>query len=323
MNAFGYNERMKPETYEPAAAPRVRPDLTRYAWLSIVAAVLTIGLKASAYVITGSVGLFSDALESVVNLVAAVVALIMLSIAARPPDADHAYGHDKAEYFSSGIEGGLILVAAISIIVAAVDRLITPQPLEQVGVGLAVSVLASLINLAVALVLLRAGKRHTSITLEADARHLLTDVWTSAGVLLGIGAVALTGWQRLDPLIALAVTANIIWSGVQLMQRSALGLLDTALPEHEQTVVQEVLDSYAAEGVRYHALRSRQAGARRFVSMHILVPGSWSVQRGHQILERIERDIRCRLENVTVFTHLEPLEDPISWRDQTLDRDDL
>src|SRR5262249_34854226 len=182
-----------------------RPALTRYAWLSITAAVVTIGLKASAYVLTGSVGLLSDALESVVNLVAACVALVVLAIAARPPDEEHAYGHEKAEYFSGGLEGALILVAAISIVVTAAPRLFTPQPLEEIGLGLLLSLGAALVNLAVALVLLRAGRRYESLTLEADAYHLLTDVWTSAGVLAGIALVALTGWVRLDPIIPLIV----------------------------------------------------------------------------------------------------------------------
>ncbi|MCU0491566.1 MAG: cation diffusion facilitator family transporter [Chloroflexaceae bacterium] len=295
-------------------------SLTRFAWLSVAAAVVTIGLKAAAYLLTGSVGLLSDALESLVNLVAAAVALVVLSIATRPPDEDHAYGHYKAEYFSSGVEGTLILLAALSIAVAAGQRLLNPQPLEQVGLGLGMSVLASLINLGVALVLFRAGKLHSSITLEASAQHLMTDVWTSAGVLVGVGAVAFTGWLWLDPLIALVVAANIVWAGWNLMRRSALGLLDTALPHPEREQVLAVLNRYAEEGVGYHALRTRQAGAHRFVSVHILVPGAWSVQRGHRLLEQIEHDIRQALPSSTVFTHLEPLEDPVSFEDTQLER---
>jgi cation diffusion facilitator family transporter len=298
-----------------------RTTLTRFAWLSIAAAVATIALKASAYLITGSVGLLSDALESVVNLVAAIIALVMLTIAARPPDEEHAYGHDKAEYFSSGVEGALILVAAASIIAAAVPRLLTPQPIEQVGIGLGVSLAASAINLGVALVLRRAGRHYQSITLEADAEHLLTDVWTSAGVLVAVGLVALTGWQRLDPLIALVVAANIIWSGVRLVRRSALGLMDTALPDMQRSAIRAIQDHYHAQGIEFHALRTRQAGARAFVSMHVLVPGDWSVQRGHELLEQIEADVRKAVQNVTVFTHLEPLDDPVSWEDTQLDRD--
>jgi cation diffusion facilitator family transporter len=298
-----------------------RPSLVRFAWLSVAAAVATIGLKAGAYLLTGSVGLLSDAIESLVNLVAAIVALLVLNVVARPPDEEHAYGHDKAEYFSSGVEGGLILIAAASIVVSAVGRLQDPQPIEQVGLGIGISVAASAINLAVARVLLRAGRLHRSITLEADARHLITDVWTSAGVLIGVAAVALTGWQRLDPLIALLVAANIIWSGVSIVRRSVLGLLDTALPADERAQVVAILEGYGSrEGVQYHALRSRQSGHRRFVSFHILVPGSWSVQRGHLLLEQIEHAIRAALPNTTVFTHLEPIEDPESFADQHLDR---
>jgi cation diffusion facilitator family transporter len=297
-----------------------RAFLTRFAWLSIGAAVLTIVLKATAYWVTGSVGLLSDALESFVNLVGALMALAMLTVAARPADEDHAYGHSKAEYFSSGVEGTLILLAAVSIAYAAARRFLAPQPLEQVGLGLAVSVVASLVNLAVALVLLRAGKRHQSITLEAGAHHLLTDVWTSAGVLVGVGAVAFTGWQRLDPLVAIIVAANIVWAGFRIVRESVLGLMDTALPASEVETVHKILAPYLQEGVQYHALRTRQSGARRFVSLHVLVPGAWTVHDGHQLLERIEADIRAALTNVTVFTHLESLDDPASWEDISLDR---
>jgi cation diffusion facilitator family transporter len=299
-----------------------RTSLTRFAWLSIAAAVVTIGLKAAAYFLTGSVGLLSDALESLVNLAGAVIALIMLHIAARPPDEEHAYGHTKAEYFSSGFEGALITVAAISIAVTAIPRLISPQPLEDVDVGLLVSAMASLINLGVALVLLRAGRRHNSIALEADAKHLLADVITSVGVIIGVGLAALTGWLRLDPIVALVVAANIVWSGFKLVKRSAYGLLDTALPEVQLVKVRDVLDRYAKNGIQYHALRTRQAAARSFVSVHILVPGQWTVQRGHRLLERIEADIRDAIPNATVFTHLESLDDEASWDDQTLERDE-
>lgn len=296
-------------------------SLTRYAWLSIAAAVATIGLKAWAYGITGSVGLLSDALESVVNLAASVVALVVLIIAARPPDDDHAYGHNKAEYFSSGVEGALIFVAALTIGYTAIDRLLNPQPIESVGLGLLISIGASLINFSVARVLFNAGRRYRSITLEADAHHLMTDVWTSVGVVVAVAAIAFTGWQWLDPLIALAVAANIVWSGWKLLSRSALGLLDTALPRAERAQVQRILDGYCGrEGIAYHALRTRQAGARRFVSVHILVPGNWTVQRGHGILERIEHDLRDALPGSTIFTHLEPIDDPASFADQQLDR---
>jgi cation diffusion facilitator family transporter len=297
-----------------------KANLTRYAWLSIAAAVATIALKTVAYVLTGSVGLLSDAIESIVNLVGAVMALSMLTVASRPADEDHSYGHSKAEYFSSGVEGTLILVAALSIALAAVRRLLAPQPLEQIGVGLAVSVGASLINLAVAMVLLRVGKQHHSITLEANAQHLFTDVWTSAGVIVGVAAVAATGWLRLDPIVALLVAVNILWTGARIVRKSILGLMDTALPAEELAAVKAALDSHLNDGIEYHALRTRQSGARRFVSLHVLVPGQWTVHRGHELLEDVEARIRATVPNVTVFTHLESLDDPASWDDQSLDR---
>lgn len=298
-----------------------RAHLTRFAWLSIAAAILTIGLKSVAYFITGSVGLLSDALESIVNLVAAIAALVALTIVAKGPDEEHAYGHDKAEYFSSTLEGGLVLVAAAAIVLTALPRLITPQPIEQVGFGVIVSVVASLINLVVARQLLRAGKAYRSITLEADAKHLMTDVWTSAGVILAVVGVTVTGWQRLDPIIALVVAANIIWTGISLLRRSALGLLDTALPASDLATIHAILDRYQEqEDIRTHALRTREAGARRFVSFHILVPGWWSVHEGHRLLEEIEEEIAEALPGVTVFTHLEALDDPASYADTTLDR---
>lgn len=301
-----------------ASQPR---SLRRYVYLSIGAAVATIGLKGLAYLLTGSVGLLSDAMESLVNLVAALLALFLLTIAERPPDDEHAYGHTKAEYFSSAAEGALILLAAYSIASAALQRIANPQPLENVGIGLLVSVVASAINFGVARVLLQAGKRYNSITLEADAHHLMTDVWTSAGVIAGIIAVSLSGWLILDPLIALAVAANIIWSGIQLMRRSALGLLDSAIPQAERDKIVAVLERFAPQGVAYHSLRTRQAGQRRFISAHILVPGKWTVQRGHNMLEQIEHDIRGALPGpTTILTHLEPLEDPVSMEDMAIDR---
>ncbi len=297
-----------------------RASLTRFAWLSIAAAIVIIALKAWAYWITGSVGLLSDALESLVNLAAAVVALIVLTIAARPADEEHPFGHDKAEYFSSGFEGGMILLAALGIAVTAIDRLLHPQPLAHLGLGLAISFVASLINLGVSRILMTAARRYRSITLEADAHHLMTDVWTSAGVLAGVGAVKLTGWSWLDPAVALAVAANIVWIGVRLIRTSMLGLMDAALPLDDRRIVQTVLDRYRDDGIAYHALRTRRAGARRFVSVHILVPGSWTVQRGHDLLERLEAEIRGQLTHTTVFTHLEPIEDQVSWDDGDLDR---
>jgi len=298
------------------AAPR--SALVRFAWLSIVAAGVIICLKGLAYVLTGSVGLLSDALESLVNLAAACVALIAITIAARPADADHQYGHDKAEYFSSGVEGTLILLAALGIAAAAIERLLNPKPLEQLGAGLALTLVATLVNFAVARILLTAGRAHDSIALEADAHHLMTDVWTSAGVMVGIGAVALTGLTLLDPVIALVVAAKIVWTGYDLIRRSVLGLMDTALPTQEQACIREVLDGYRARGIAYHALRTRRSGARRFVSLHLLVPGAWSVQQGHDLSEEIEAEVHRCLANTTIETHLEPLEDPRAWRDTAL-----
>jgi cation diffusion facilitator family transporter len=298
------------------------PSLTRFAWLSIAAAIATMALKTVAWKLTGSVGLLYDAMESLVNLAGAVMALAMLSVAARPPDEDHAYGHGKAEYFSAGFEGALIVVAAISIAVAAIDRLLHPRPIEQVGVGLAVSVVASLVNLGVALVLLKAARAHRSATLQSNAHHLLTDVWTSGGVVVAVGAVALTGWQRLDPIIALVVAANIVFTGGRIVMNSVAGLMDAALPAEEIAILRQLLDRHAAEGLEYHALRTRQSGALRFVSVHILVPPEWTVQRGHELLERIEGEIRRALPPVTVFTHLEPIGDPSAMDDQDLHRDE-
>jgi len=298
-----------------------RENLTRFAWLSIFAAVVTIGLKTGAYLLTGSVGLLSDALESLINLAAAIIALMMLKLAARPPDEEHAFGHDKAEYFASGIEGTLILLAAIGIIWTATVRLFAPQPLEQVGFGLIITTAATAINLIVGRILIRAGRRHRSITLEADGKHLMTDVWTSVGVVVGVWAVTATGWLFLDPLVALLVAANIIWAGIQLMSRSALGLMDTAISFDKQNSVRAILDEYVKEkGIDYHALRTRRAAARSFVSVHILVPGAWTVHEGHQLLEEIESDIRRDVTGAIVFTHLESLDDPASWYDVELDR---
>ena len=295
-------------------------SLKRYAWLSIAAALATILLKGWAWWLTGSVGLLSDALESFVNLAGAMMALAMLSLAAQPADDDHAHGHGKAEYFSSGFEGFLILLAAVGIGYAAVERLLNPQPLEAVGIGLAVSVVASIINLATSRILMSVGRKHRSITLEADAHHLLTDVWTSAGVIVGVGLVWLTGWLWLDPVIALLVAVNIVWTGWQLLRRSAAGLMDVSIPAEDLQAIENVLNRYRQQGLAFHALRTRQAGSRAFVSLHVLVPGAWTVQQGHDWSERIEADIRQAVLYVNVITHLEPLEDPVSLADEALDR---
>jgi cation diffusion facilitator family transporter len=275
-----------------------------------------------AYVYTDSISLLSDAAESLVNLVAAILALIALTVAARPADEDHLYGHSKAEYFSSGVEGILILIAAIGVGYASINRLMAPMPLQNTGLGLIITAVASVINFLVARVLMRVGKMHRSITLEADAQHLLADVWTSLGVIIGVVAVNLTGWDWLDPAIALVVTVNIVRTGFPLISRSVQGLMDTAIPLSEQAAVRRILDGYAPKRVHYHALRTRQAGSRRFISFHVLVPGHWTVQRGHQLLEQIEADIRSAFPETTVFTHLEPVEDPASQHDVDLDREE-
>jgi cation diffusion facilitator family transporter len=296
-----------------------RTGASKFAALSIAAALATIALKTLAWWLTGSVGLLSDAIEGTINLAGATVALAMISVAARPPDEDHAYGYTKAEYFSSGLEGTLILIAAIAIGIAAVDRLIAPRPLENVGPALAVSAAASLINYLVARRLYRAGDHYRSIALEADARHLMTDVWTSAGVIAGVAAVWVTGWLRLDPLIALAVAANILWSGYRLMQRSIHGLLDRAVPPDQMRTLSGVLDRYRKQGIDFHALRTRQAGARSFVSLHVLVPADWTVAQGHKLAHEVEVDIRAALPDAAVMTHVEPLGYPESYRDMDLD----
>jgi len=293
---------------------------SKFAALSIVAALVTIALKVLAWWLTDSVGLLSDAIEGTINIVGATVALAMISVAARPPDEDHVFGYTKAEYFSSGLEGTLILIAAIAISYVAVDRLITPRPLEYVGPGLVVSAGAALINYVVARRLFQAGHHYRSIALEADARHLMTDVWTSVGVIAGVAAVWLTGWERLDPLIALAVAANIVWSGYKLMQRSVHGLLDRALPPERMRALDGALERYRARGIEFHALRTRQAGARSFVTLHVLVPAEWTVAQGHNLAHEVELDIRAALPDAAVLTHVEPLGYPESYQDADFDR---
>jgi len=307
-------------TQEQTTANSLPPSLTRYAWLSIAAAIATIVLKGVAWKMTGSVGLLSDAIESFVNLAGAMMALWMLTLAALPADDDHAHGHSKAEYFSSAFEGLLILLAALSIGYTAIDRLFNPQPLAAVWIGLIVSVVASIINFATARILMSAGRQHNSITLEADAHHLLTDVWTSVGVIAGVALVSLTGWLWLDPAIALLVAVNIVWTGYQLMSRSAAGLMDVSLPTEKLEKIESLLAGYRAQGLDFHALRTRQAGGRAFMTLHVLVPGQWTVQYGHDWAERIEHDIHKALPFTHITTHVEPIEDPASMNDQELDR---
>jgi cation diffusion facilitator family transporter len=295
--------------------------LERYAFLSVAAALATIALKMTAYWLTGSVGLLSDGLESLVNLGAALLALWMLRLSAMPPDEAHPFGRTKAEYFASGAEGALIALAAFSIVAAAAPRLASPRPIETPLLGLALSAAASGINLGAALLLLRASKRYHSIALEADARHLLTDVWTSVGVALGVGLVALTGWLHLDPLIAIAVALNILWTGFRLMRRSVAGLLDASIAGDELDLVGRTLDAFrTSHGVGFHALRTRRAGVRRFVTFHLLVPDDWTVARAHDLSEEIEARIRALVPNASILTHIEPISDPTSYADVELDR---
>jgi len=288
---------------------------TFYAWVSVATSVVVIVLKFAAYFLTGSVGLLSDAVESVVNILAALIALAVLTYASEKPDHEHNFGHEKAEYFSSGIEGALIFVAAGAIVWSSVPRLVSPQPLDQVWLGLALSLVASVANAACALLMLRAAKAHRSITLEADARHLLTDVWTTAGVFVGVVMVQTTGWLRLDPVIAIVVALQILWTGWHLMRRSFDGLMDRAIPDEDRAAITGILDQLRQQGGDYHALRTRVAGAKSYVNVHILVPGRMSVQDGHDLVEKLEGEIVARLPHVEVLTHLEPLEDPKSWDD--------
>ncbi|MDN5563031.1 MULTISPECIES: cation diffusion facilitator family transporter [Luteococcus] len=304
----------------PAASPvntrsSAPVDLTRFAWLSIAAAVATIALKTFAWRITGSVGLLSDAAESVVNLVAAVVALIALRVAIKPPDKDHNFGHSKAEYFSAAVEGAMIFVAAGVIMVSAVQRFLHPQPLENVGVGLLVSVVASVLNGSVAWVLLRAGKQYRSMTLTADGKHLMTDVWTSAGVVAGVGLVWLTDWPRLDSIVAFAVGVNILFTGGKLMHESGMGLMDVSLPKEDNRRIREILESFTGENIMFHGVRTRESGHRRFMDMHLLVPGAWSVQQAHDLVEDITDALLEAYPDLHVMIHSEPIDDPRSYDD--------
>jgi cation diffusion facilitator family transporter len=301
--------------------PTASTSLERYAWLSVAAALATMGLKTLAWWLTGSVGLLSDAIESLVNLAAALLAVTMLRVAVAPPDEEHAFGFSKAEYFAAGIEGALIVLAAAAIIVTALPRLLAPQPLEAPGLGLAINVAASGINFAVAMILLRAGKKHRSITLEADGKHLMTDVWTSAGVVAGVALVFATGWLVLDPLVALAVAIHIVWAGIGLMRRSVTGLLDGAIPQEDRDAITKLFTEYSRRyGVSFHALRTRRAAQRSFVSFHLLVPDKWTVVQAHRLSEEIEERVRELVDGAAIFTHIEPISDPASYDDQKLDR---
>lgn len=292
-------------------------NLAKFAWMSIIVSVVVFGMKMAAWWATGSVGLLSDALESTVNIVAAVVALFALRTAMKPADAMHHFGRGKAEYFSASIEGFMILLAALIIVYTAIERIITPRDLEQIGWGLTISTVAAVINGGTALILLRAGKLHRSPVLVADGKHLMTDVWTSVGVIVGVGLVVVTGWNRLDGIVALAVGLNIIVTGVNLLRTSTAGLMDKALSDEDHLKIVKVLTKYESDEVKFHELQTREAGRQRFVSMHVLVPGAWTIQKGHDLSENLEADIIAELPDTIITTHVEPLEDERSWADQT------
>jgi cation diffusion facilitator family transporter len=294
------------------------PRLRLFILLSVAAALVTLGLKTGAYLLTSSVGLLSDALESGINLLAALAAYFSLRYAARPVDRTHTYGHEKIEFFSSGLEGGLIVVAALGIIWAAVGRLIAPVPLEKLGLGTLISAAAALVNLVVARLLLREGRRHRSIVLEADGHHLMTDVWTSVAVLIGVVLVMLTKRVWLDPVAALVMAANIIWTGSVLIRRSFNGLMDHALTDEEQAAIRAAIAGALEADTTFHALRTRQSGARRFADCHLLVPGDWSVKRGHDLGERLEAAVRAALPGLELTLHIEPIEAQASWTDSEL-----
>jgi cation diffusion facilitator family transporter len=291
-------------------------NLAKFAWMSIIVSIVVFAMKIAAWSATGSVGLLSDALESTVNIFAAVIALLALRTAMKPADAMHHFGRGKAEYFSASIEGFMILLAALIIVFTAVERIISPRPLEQIGWGLTISTLAAVINGGTALILLRAGKLHRSPVLVADGKHLLTDVWTSVGVIVGVGLVVVTGWNRLDGIVALAVGLNIIVTGINLLRSSTAGLMDKALSDDDHLKIVQVLTKFESDEVKFHALQTREAGRQRFVSMHVLVPGAWTIQKGHDLSEELEAEIIAELPDAIITTHVEPLEDERSWADE-------
>ena len=281
-------------------------ELRHYFWLSTAAAVATICLKTLAWSLTGSMGLLSDAMESFVNLAGATFALWMITIAKSPPDKDHPMGHGKAEYFSSGFEGILIFGAAGAIIYSSATRLISPQPLEALGLGLVLSVGASLINLFVAIAMRRASVRYRSVALEGGSRHLMTDVWTSVGVMAGLALVSVSGWLWLDPVIAMLVGLHILSEGWRLIRGAADGLMDCALPDESVVLIEEVLLSFTVRGASYSNLRTRRAGAESYVYINILVPPTWTIVQAHDLLDEVEAAILEKLPNTHIFTHPEP-----------------
>lgn len=303
----------------PSPRERAKPvDLTRFAWLAIAAALVTIVLKTVAWQVTGSVGLLSDAAESLVNLVAAIVALVALRVAIMPADKNHHFGHSKAEYFSAALEGLMIFVAAAVILASSIERFLNPRPLENIGIGLGVSAVASVVNGLVAVVLLRAGAKHRSITLTADGKHLMTDVWTSVGVVAGVLLVAVTGWERLDPVVAFAVGLNILATGWRLIRSASAGLMDVSLPKEDNETIRAVLGRFPSAEVTWHRLLTREAGNRRFMQFDLLVPGAWTVQRGHDLVEDITDALVAEFPDIDVICHVEPIEDPRSYEDAAI-----
>jgi len=303
------------------AAPKhnARMQVRTYLKLSVAVALVTMALKFGAWWLTGSVGLLSDALESLVNLAGAAFAWLMVTVAAAPPDQDHPYGHHKAEYFSSGFEGLLILVAALAICVAAVDRFLHPQPLPSLGIGLALSTLSSVLNGVLAWAMLRKAREHRSVALEADARHLFTDVWTSAGVVVALIAVAFTGWLWLDPVIAVAVALNIMREAVRLLWGATDGLMDRALEPDVQRQIQETLREFAHQAIRFDHVVTRRAGQRRFVDLHMHMPASWTLRRAAALRASVEQalmqavpGLRARIELLPsdVEAHFNDREEP-------------
>jgi len=292
----------------------------RYAIYSIIASILTLALKFGAWGMTDSVGLLSDATESIVNLTAGVMALIVITIAMRPADADHTYGHGKAEYFSSGIEGVLIIVAACAIGYASIERFLNPQPLGNLGFGLILALLSSVVNFITAKVMLKAAKRFDSITLEADAKHLLTDVWTSIGLVAGLAVLLIAPqWQVLDPIIACIMAVNIIFTGVSLLKRSIGGLMDDALPADELVTIAEAIHKHQGPNATYHELRTRKSGPMRFIDFHLLVPGISSVREAHDLCCLIEKEIETALERAEVTIHVEPIECDSSYEGESIE----
>lgn len=292
----------------------LRPPL----YAAVAASLFTLGLKAAAYLYTGSVGLFADAAESTINLLASLTALGSLWYASRPVDADHTYGHEKIVYFSTGLEGLLIALAALGTATYAVLRLLRPIELQRLEVGAAIALAASVVNWAVARWLLRVGRQHGSLILVADGQHLMTDVWTSVAVVTGLGLAAFTGVSVLDPIFALAMAAYILHTGWQLMARAFNGLMDRALPDDELAAVRRAVDSQLGAGWAFHALRTRQAGSRKFVEFHLLVPGSMFVRQAHAHADRVENAIQQALPDAEVTIHIEPVEDEASWHDSAL-----